>query len=137
MTKEKAYRQQMDKAKHCGIPWEFTMKTWWAIWEKSGKWGKRGRGGNKFVMGRRGDIGPYSPANVYICTGRTNRRHSAKNMNTKEWEVGKSPRIKTVCKEPSAEKVAWYVNNICQGIHSKIIERVVFDPLYDSPIFLT
>ena len=133
MTKEKAYRHQMDGAKGRGIPWEFTIETWWAVWEKSGKWEQRGRGMDKFVMGRFGDIGPYSPSNVYICTGLDNRRDSANNMQTKEWAAGRAP--KRVYIGASDERVARYVNNISPKISSPIIERVYFDESYCGPSF--
>ena len=52
------------------IPWEFTFETWWEMWEKSGKWNERGRGG--YMMCRYGDTGPYSPTNVRIDTVQSN-----------------------------------------------------------------
>ena len=48
------------------IAWEFTYESWWEVWESSGKWEQRGRGKGKYVMSRIGDIGPYSPSNVFI-----------------------------------------------------------------------
>lgn len=55
-----------------GIAWEFSLRAWWEVWEASGKWSLRGRGRLRYCMARFGDRGPYSTANVYICTNRKN-----------------------------------------------------------------
>jgi len=65
-TPIKAYASQRQRAKARGIAWEFTLWSWWTVWQKSGKWGRRGRGRASFVMCRKGDVGPYSPENVVI-----------------------------------------------------------------------
>lgn len=51
-----------------GIPWEFTFDTWWELWERSGKWDQRGNKHGQYCMSRYGDVGPYSPSNVFIQT---------------------------------------------------------------------
>lgn len=66
-----AYFQHRSHAARRGIGWEFTLATWWAVWKESGRWEQRGRG-RGYCMARYGDIGPYSPNNVYICTGAQN-----------------------------------------------------------------
>lgn len=66
-----AYRQQRRNAKTRGIEWRFNLASWWRVWQASGKWPERGRG-RRYVMARKGDTGPYSPDNVYICTGAQN-----------------------------------------------------------------
>lgn len=63
----KAYITQRTNAKKRGISWEFNLNTWWAVWEKSGKWDRRGTG-EGYCMARNRDEGPYAPGNVYICT---------------------------------------------------------------------
>lgn len=69
-----AFSEQKKAATQRGIAWGFNLATWWDIWERSGHWKKRGRGG--YVMGRIGDVGPYSPGNVYICTQQQNAADS-------------------------------------------------------------
>lgn len=59
--------QRRNAVCHRRIGWEFTFKTWWDLWQRSGKWEQRGRG-EGYCMARNGDVGPYSPTNVYICT---------------------------------------------------------------------
>lgn len=59
--------EQRRNANKRGIEWQFTFAEWWSIWQESGKWEQRGRG-QGYCMARYGDSGPYSPANVYICT---------------------------------------------------------------------
>lgn len=47
--------------------WEFTFRTWWEMWETSGKWEERGVG--KYVLGREGDASvPMSPKTCRITT---------------------------------------------------------------------
>lgn len=61
-----AFRQQRQSAKNRGIGWDLTLWQWWSIWERSGKWENRGRGGTCYVMARHGDTGPYAAWNVDI-----------------------------------------------------------------------
>lgn len=71
-TPSYAYNQHKSKAQVRNIEWKFTLKTWWKLWEESGKWSERGRGAGKYCMARNGDIGPYSPENVRIITNSEN-----------------------------------------------------------------
>ena len=64
--------QQRRNAVKRGIAWNLTLQQWVAIWEDSGKWALRGKGGDKFVMCRKQDFGPYAAWNVYITTNRQN-----------------------------------------------------------------
>jgi transposase len=68
-----AYGQQRKNAKFRGIDWEITFYDWWKVWEQSGHWEERGRGGG-YCMCRLNDTGPYAIDNVYIATGRENMR---------------------------------------------------------------
>lgn len=69
----RAYRFQQQKAAARGIRWCFTFAEWWKVWMDSGKWDRRGRHGDEFVMARYGDGDtPYSPDTVYICTASEN-----------------------------------------------------------------
>lgn len=79
IARQKAYRAtargkyitQKVNAKERGIAWEFTFKTWWALWED--KWDQRGCGSyDELVMCRYNDEGSYSPDNVRIDTMRSN-----------------------------------------------------------------
>lgn len=64
----RAFCYQKRTAGHRGIEWKFTLWQWWTVWQESGKWEQRGRGHNKYVMARKGDVGPYEAGNVFICT---------------------------------------------------------------------
>jgi hypothetical protein len=66
------YKLQERQAAKRGIAWLFTFETWWEVWRKSGKWHERGSKSGQYVMCRKGDIGPYSPENVFIATTRRN-----------------------------------------------------------------
>lgn len=68
----RAYQFQRCKADERGIRWDFTIHTWWAVWEASGKWPERGKLAHQYVMGRHGDEGPYAPDNVSIITVKQN-----------------------------------------------------------------
>lgn len=71
---EQRYKQQARQAKHRGLEWLFTFETWMAMWQESGKLHLRGKGSGKYVMARRGDAGPYSPENCFICPFEQNIR---------------------------------------------------------------
>lgn len=60
-------------AKRRGIPFLLTFTQWWRIWQRSGKWDQRGNGKpDDYVMGRKGDTGPYAVGNVEIITHAAN-----------------------------------------------------------------
>lgn len=61
------FKQQRWRAANRGLGWEFTFEQWLEFWMASGKWHLRGKGTGKYVMARRGDVGPYSPGNCFIC----------------------------------------------------------------------
>ena len=70
-----AYWAQKANAKARGKDWKFTLEEWISWWEEKlgPNWlEKRGRGKSKYVMGRRGDTGPYSPENVECLTNLQN-----------------------------------------------------------------
>lgn len=69
-----AYIRQRSNARARGIDWEFTFETWWEVWEKSGKWEKRGKKATEYCMSRKFDWGPYSPSNVRIVTNSRNTK---------------------------------------------------------------
>lgn len=60
------YKEHKKNAYRRRIGWGFTLKTWWDVWDKSGKWAHRGAKSGHYVMARFKDIGPYSPTNVEI-----------------------------------------------------------------------
>ncbi len=66
LTPKGRYQQQKWRAKDRGIGWQFSFESWWDMWTKSGHWSDRGTAQNCYVMSRKGDIGPYSPENVFI-----------------------------------------------------------------------
>lgn len=61
------FKQQRWGASGRGIEWQLTFDEWLAIWKESGHFAARGKRAGQYVMGRRGDVGPYSKDNVYIC----------------------------------------------------------------------
>jgi hypothetical protein len=67
MTPWRAYLNQRKNAARRGIDWRFTFEAWWGVWAASGLWEQRGCG-RGYCMARFGDVGPYAPDNVYICT---------------------------------------------------------------------
>src|SRR6516164_720934 len=72
---KEAYWAQKANAKARGKDWKFTLEEWISWWEEKlgPNWlQKRGRGKSKYVMGRRGDTGPYSPENVECLTNLQN-----------------------------------------------------------------
>lgn len=68
-----AFYHKKVNARIRGIEWKLTLPEWWKIWRDSGKWERRGRRSQEYVMCRRGDVGPYSSDNVYIETAQHNQ----------------------------------------------------------------
>jgi hypothetical protein len=68
------FTAQRARAKNRSIAWDLTFDQWLSIWNASGKLHLRGRGAGKFVMSRRGDVGPYSVENVEIAPYEVNAR---------------------------------------------------------------
>jgi hypothetical protein len=79
----RAFSQQRITAKRRTIEWQFTLASWWALWESSGKWEERGVG-RGYCMARYKDRGPYSPENCYICTIGQNFKDARK---WKRWSI--------------------------------------------------
>lgn len=69
-----AFRQQRMNAKRRGIEFKLTLDQWIEIWEKSGKFLRRGKLKGCFCMSRYGDIGPYQKGNVFISSVSKNNR---------------------------------------------------------------
>lgn len=63
-----AFQAQRHNAMTRGIPWQINLGDWWRVWKESGHWQSRGRCLGQYVMGRKGDVGPYEVGNVYITT---------------------------------------------------------------------
>lgn len=82
-TPRHKFHRQVHHAKTRGIQWLLTFDEWWAIWQASGKWEMRGRSSGDYVMARRGDVGPYSKENVFICLGSENTKQA--------WDAGRIP----------------------------------------------
>lgn len=78
-----AYSVQRSRAAQRGIEWLFTFDEWVEVWRNSGRLSERGRGRGRYVMARRGDVGPYSVANVVIQLGEDNSREYAANHQGK------------------------------------------------------
>lgn len=74
-----AFTTQRNNAIQRGIGWSLTLWDWWQIWQQSGCWEKRGRGGALYVMCRYGDTGAYEAGNVYIATLRHNSKVQPNN----------------------------------------------------------
>lgn len=56
-----------------GVEFTLTYEQWWAIWQKSGKWKKRGNRKGCWCMCRLGDEGAYAQGNVFIGAWDTNQ----------------------------------------------------------------
>jgi Sigma-70, region 4 len=77
------YGSQRNNSKQRGIEWKFNLWTWWTAWQDSGKWPRRGRTVNDYVMARFLDYGPYSPDNVYFITASNNSKSIGTNRSLK------------------------------------------------------
>ena len=85
------FNKQKNTAGDRGIEWLLSFEQWLSIWVESGHLCERGLGKNRFVMARRGDVGPYSVSNVFICTHSENSRDARQNhQRTTEYLRGKT-----------------------------------------------
>jgi hypothetical protein len=62
------WRHHKNNARIRNLEFLFTPEQWWDWWRTDDRWSRRGPGRNHFVMARKGDVGPYSPDNVYCTT---------------------------------------------------------------------
>lgn len=60
------YAKHKANAVRRGVSFSLTWEEWWALWEKSGKWGRRGNKRGLYQMCRIADLGGYELGNVYI-----------------------------------------------------------------------
>jgi hypothetical protein len=79
--------QQKARAGARGILWKLLYWEWLQIWQDSGHLDERGRCGGEWVMGRNGDIGPYSYDNVKIIRVETNNElaNRGKRRDAYKW----------------------------------------------------
>lgn len=94
-TTKQAYLDQMYFAtSYRKLGWMFDYYSWCKVWVESGKWEQRGRMADEFCMCRFGDIGPYSPSNVWIGTNKENISDSFKNNGKPKPPRAKNPKSK-------------------------------------------
>ncbi len=60
----RTFQEHRSNCRRRGIAFAFTPKAWWAWWQIDDRWSYRGVGMGKFMMARRGHVGPYTPENV-------------------------------------------------------------------------
>ncbi len=96
-----AFNCQRQNAKVRDIEWRLNLAQWWSLWERSGKWGERGRGKDKFVMCRFGDNGAYEIGNVYIAT----LSHNSTIQPNNPYRVG-HPNFETAMAEKMARRAS-------------------------------
>jgi len=83
-----AYRQQEANAIRRGIPWLFSLGTWWDVWKASGKWDQRGIGKDEYCMARFFDNTPYHPSTVKIVTNSQNHSEYINEFWRKKKKMG-------------------------------------------------
>lgn len=88
-SRRAAYTAQKSDAKRRGIQFLMTFAQWWAIWEDSGHWLRRGYLKGQYVMSRYGDKGAYEVGNVHICLAEENR--AERNRNYRQSGHGRNP----------------------------------------------
>lgn len=66
------YSRHKANASRRGVPFSLTFEEWWGIWQKSGKWSRRGPRKGQYVMARFGDLGAYELGNVRIAKSESN-----------------------------------------------------------------
>lgn len=74
-----AFNNMRSRARQRSIEFRMSYEEWLKVWQDSGHFHERGRGGKNYVMARHGDKGAYEVGNVYICTGRQNAADASVN----------------------------------------------------------
>jgi hypothetical protein len=101
----KQFNDQKSNAKIRNIEWNLTYEEWISIWESSGHLEQRGRGNGKYVMSRTGDVGPYSPQNVFIQLWEHNKKEVFDDpIRQTALNIKKSLSTKGVGKGPLSEE---------------------------------
>jgi hypothetical protein len=97
-----SWRMKYHDAKARGIEFTFTLMQWrlWWMFElrMKGHDAKRGRGIGKYMMCRIGDVGPYTPDNVYCGTAKENaadtKRHYDHAAAARLWHATHDSHLK-------------------------------------------
>jgi len=84
-----AYNSQVQTSKLRGVEWGFTFDTWLSWWEATGKLHLRGKKKGCYQMCRFGDVGPYTPENVYCDTVSANSAIPTKGKKRPESAIAK------------------------------------------------
>jgi hypothetical protein len=80
----KCFQAQRAAAKSRGIAFEFSYAEWLATWENSGRLRQRGTMSGNYVMGRKGDAGPYCSSNIKIISHAQNVREGVANWKARQ-----------------------------------------------------
>lgn len=62
----RAYTYQRNNALRRGLQWELSRAEWLSLWERSGKWAQRGRGGDKYGLCRIDPRAPFRADNIAV-----------------------------------------------------------------------
>lgn len=73
-----------------GVEFLLTFDQWWSVWQKSGKWLKRGNRKGRYCMARTGDEGPYELGNVRIETWSGNTAERNRTVVAKALKITKT-----------------------------------------------
>lgn len=119
------YREHKNNARGRKIDFIISFDEWYKIWFDSGKWSQRGNKAGCYVMGRFGDVGPYSVNNVRIISFEQNNSEGhdsnprsaeqrAKNGKAGAKKVSVSMKKMGYCKYCECEKTRAHIN-ACKG----------------------
>lgn len=89
-SRARCFVQQRRTALHRGIQWEMTFPEWVRLWDESGHWSERCRGG--YCMARIGDTGPYKAGNVAIITFSQNSKDGYLVVSAQERQAKRETR---------------------------------------------
>jgi hypothetical protein len=81
LEERRAFLQQRTNARRTDVPWRLTLPDWCDVWNRSGKWARRGRGPFRYGLTRIDSNGPYSVENVLILENSRSARHKLKLAN--------------------------------------------------------
>lgn len=111
----KQYRSQKSKSKKRNIGFHLTFDEWLDWWLNTGHYHDRGRGKEKYVMCRYGDMGDYSLDNIY-CDKSCNNISTAMIGNKHVLGKRYSPEVNKSKGSPGASN--------CKAVRVKVLGKV-------------
>jgi hypothetical protein len=81
LDERRAFLQQRTNVRRTDVPWRLTLPEWCDVWNRSGKWARRGRGPFRYGLTRIDSNRPFSIENILILKNSRSAREKLKLAN--------------------------------------------------------